>query len=206
MALLMDAADKAWEDIQRKGATPDSFQIQAEHIQAAAGIRLDRKLSDLENDAGRESNALRERFEDILRFVRGCDSNYYFLLERDNLDTAWGRQIKELEDLRFVHQILNTRPNTGTWRGREVLVYMVDMAAIVNKRVQAAPIEFWKPRQSDKLRRAEWVYSPSIDDNQRSRTSAARKKSPKELRSEQSEVEGTASMPPLPIDGLGEHK
>jgi hypothetical protein len=55
---------------------------------------------------------------------------------------------------------MTTRPNTGTWRGVDTVVFMVDFAALVGKRMRKAPVEFWKPGKSDELRRAEWVYDP----------------------------------------------
>jgi hypothetical protein len=74
------------------------------------------------------------------------------------MDTSWGREIVELEDLRFVHRIMTTPPNTASWWGVDTTVFMVDFAALLAKRMRKAPVEFWKPGKSDELRRAEWVY------------------------------------------------
>ncbi|MCH7229937.1 ATP-binding protein [Glycomyces sp. L485] len=158
--LLIAAADTGWEAAKRSDKNADSFTISAEHVQAAAGIRLQRKQTDLRNDAGREAPALEKRFDDLVRFVRDRDT-FFFLVRRDHLDTPWGKEIVELEDLRFVHRIVTTRPNTGTWRGVDTVVFMVDFAALVEKRMRKAPVEFWKPGKSDELRRAEWVYDPN---------------------------------------------
>ncbi|WP_405395201.1 hypothetical protein [Microbispora hainanensis] len=43
----------------------------------------------------------------------------------------------------------------------ETVVFMVDFAALVQKRMRKAPVEFWKAGKSDELRRAEWVYEPN---------------------------------------------
>lgn len=88
-------------------------------------------------------------------------ATFFFLVRREHLDTPWGQEIVELEDLRFVHRIVTTRPNTGTWRGVDTVVFMVDFAALVGKRMRKAPVAFWKPGRSDELRRAAWVYDPS---------------------------------------------
>lgn len=157
--LLIAAADAGWEETQRKGLT-DSFKISAEHVQAAAGLRLQRKQNDLRNDAGRDAPKLDERFQDIVKFVLDRET-FFFLIQRDQLDSDWGREIVQLEDLRFVHRIMTARPNTKTWRGIDTVVFMVDIAALVQKRARRAPIEFWKPGKSDELRRAEWVYTPN---------------------------------------------
>ncbi|MFI0859886.1 hypothetical protein ACH4RA_06330 [Streptomyces smyrnaeus] len=158
--LLIAAADAGWESSQRGGGSDEPFAIGAEDIQAAAGLRLQRKQTDLRNDAGRDAPALESRFDDLVRFVRDRET-FFFLVRREYMDTDWGREIVELEDLRFVHRIMTTRPNTATWRGVETVVFMVDFAALVSRRMRKAPVEFWKAGRSDELRRAEWVYEPS---------------------------------------------
>ncbi|MFH9977880.1 hypothetical protein ACH4ND_01200 [Streptomyces sp. NPDC017179] len=158
--LLIAAADAGWESSQRGGTGEEPFAIGAENVQAAAGLRLQRKQTDLRNDAGRDAPALESRFDDLVRFVRDRDT-FFFLVRREHMDTDWGREIVELEDLRFVHRIMTTRPNTATWRGVETVVFMVDFAALVQKRMRKAPVEFWKAGKSDELRRAEWVYEPN---------------------------------------------
>ncbi|MER5744381.1 hypothetical protein ABT097_14055 [Streptomyces sp. NPDC002225] len=156
--LLSAAADAGWESAQR-GQNGDSFMIGAEDVQSAAGLRLQRKQGDLRSDAGRDAPALEARFADLVKFVRNRDT-FFFLVSREHMDTEWGREIVELEDLRFVHRILTTRPNTATWRGKDTDVFMVDIPALVTKRMRKAPVEFWKPGKSDELRRAGWVYAP----------------------------------------------
>ncbi|SFJ55417.1 hypothetical protein SAMN05421835_106215 [Amycolatopsis sacchari] len=157
--LLIAAADAGWEATQRSDKNADAFTIGAEHVQAAAGLRLQRKQTDLRNDAGREAPVLEKRFDDLVKFVRNRNT-FFFLIRREHLDTPWGQEIVELEDLRFVHRIVTTRPNTTAWRGVDTVVFMVDFAALVGKRMRKAPVEFWKPGKSDELRRAEWVYDP----------------------------------------------
>jgi hypothetical protein len=155
--LLIASADTAWESAQRRNAA--TFTIGTEDVQAAAGLRLERKQSDLRNDAGRDATRLETRFEDLVSFVRDRET-FFFLVRREHMDTDWGREIVELEDLRFVHRIMTTRPNTASWRGVDTIVFMVDFAALVAKRMRKAPVEFWKPGKSDELRRAQWVYVP----------------------------------------------
>jgi hypothetical protein len=157
--LLISAADAAWEGAQKPGVPEGPFRINAENVQAAAGRRLDRKQLDLRSDAGRDASRLEARFADILNFARNRDT-YFFLVKREDLDSEWGREIAELEDLRFVHRIMTTRPNTGTMRGVDTTVFMVDIPGLVEKRMQKAPVEFWKPRKADELRKAGWVYEP----------------------------------------------
>lgn len=158
--LLILAADAAWEEAQKPGATAGPVRISAENVQAAAGHRLDRKQNDLRSDAGRDASRLETRFADIRDFARDRDT-YFFLVRNRDLDSDWGREIAELEDLRFVHRIVTTRPNTGTMRGVDTTVFMVNIPGLVGRRMQKAPIKFWEPRRSDELRRAGWVYEPA---------------------------------------------
>lgn len=160
--LLITAADVAWERAQRAQKADEDFTINAENVQAAAGLRLERKQNDLRNDAGRDAPALEARFSDLVKFARDRDT-YFFLVRRELLDSGWGKEIVELEDLRFVHRIMTTRPNTQSWRGVDTVVFMLDIPALVRARMRKAPVEFWKPGQSDALRQAGWVYSPEWD-------------------------------------------
>lgn len=167
--VLIAAADVAWNAAQATDPPKAKFRIDAENIHAAAGELFDRKLTELRADAGLDAPALEARFEDILKFVRDRDT-FFLLVRRDELELDWGRQIQQLEDLRFLHRIMTTRPNTGSWRGVDTVVYMVDIPALVKNRMRKAPIEFWKPGEIDKLRRATWIYDAdwkSMDKAQR---------------------------------------
>lgn len=157
--VLIEAADVAWDRAQGRGGASDSFKIDAESVQSAAGNLYEGKLADLKSDAGIDAPALESRLTDLVGFVR--DRNTFFVLvRRDQLDTDWGREIVQLEDLKFIHRIMTTRPNTDNWRGIDTVVYMIDIPALVKSRMRKAPISFWLPGESDKLRRAGWVYQP----------------------------------------------
>jgi hypothetical protein len=59
------------------------------------------------------------------------------------------------------------------WRGIKTMVFMVDLGQIANQRLRTKIPEFWKSTaEFDKLRRAEWVYSPGWRESQ---TKAAKK-------------------------------
>lgn len=158
--VLIAAADVAWNEAQATDPPKVTFRIDAENILAAAGELFDRKLTELRADAGLDAPAIEARFEDVLRFVRDRDT-FFLLIRRDELDLSWGKEVLQLEDLRFLHRIFTTRPNTGSWRGVDTVVYMVDIPALVKNRMRKAPIEFWKPGEIDKLRRANWIYDPN---------------------------------------------
>lgn len=155
--VLITAADFEWESIQKKEKPDETFRIGAESIQAAASRTLDRKQTDLKNDAGREVRQLEDRFADLVKFVRNRKT-YFFLVKKSDFDSGWGREIVQLEDLRFVHRIKTTRPNSEAMRGIDTVVFMVDIPSIVDTRMQKLPVEFWKPGKADLLRKAAWVY------------------------------------------------
>jgi len=164
--LLIAAADAEWERVQSRSGKSSDFRISAESVQAAAGRMLERKQTDLRNDAGRDVQPLEARFADLVAFARDRDT-YFFLVRRTEIDSEWGRQIVQLEDLRFVHRIMVTRPNTGSMRRVDTIVFMMDIPALVDTRMQKVPVEFWKPRQSDELRKSNWVYAPGWTRNPR---------------------------------------
>ena len=128
--VLIAAADVAWNTAQAADPPKSQFRIDAENIHAAAGELFDRKLTELRADAGLDAPAVEARFEDLLKFVRDRDT-FFLLVRRDELELDWGREVQQLEDLRFLHRIMTTRPNTGAWRGVDTVVYMVDIPALV---------------------------------------------------------------------------
>lgn len=171
--LLILAADAACEEAQKPGAPEGPIRISAENVQAAAGRRLDRKA---ERPAERCRTRRVALGSALLRHPRFRTGSRHILLSCRNidLDSDWGREIAELEDLRFVHRIVTTRPNTGTMRGVDTTVFMVDIPGLVGKRMQKAPIKFWEPRRSDELRRAGWIYEPSWTKTQTPSTKPSR--------------------------------
>ena len=157
--LLVTAADIAWEKFPAKNDPNETFRISSENIQAAAGQRLEQKLKDLEADAGRDAPALSTQLRDIIDFARDRET-YFVLVRQSDMRTDWGERFSELTDLRCMHMIATVRPNTGTFRGVDCAVFMVDISALVRQRMSKKPIEFWKPRKLDELRQARWVYQP----------------------------------------------
>jgi len=160
--LLIASADAAWESAQKRneGATP--LKIQAENIHTAAGLRLERKKDDLRSDAKRDVSRLEGRLADLVKFAH-THKTLYFLVKREDLDSEWGREVAELEDLRFVHRIATSRPNSAKWRGVDTVVFMMDLASLIKERLRGFPIiEFWKPGNKDALRKSKWIYEGTV--------------------------------------------
>ncbi|MFZ0832531.1 MAG: hypothetical protein WAM92_05495, partial [Mycobacterium sp.] len=164
ITLTSGALDAAVERLNRAGAPePQSLvNIQAEDVNAAASKRMNKKEEEeLNLDAGEDATRLRVRWRDVCEFVRETDSAFVLVRQKDLDETQWGADIRQLENLRLLHRIRDTKPNAPNWRGVKCVVFMVDLGQLTVKRLQKAIPRFWENTQEfDKLRRAEWVYAP----------------------------------------------
>ncbi|WP_146231800.1 hypothetical protein [Lentzea atacamensis] len=161
--LVLDALDIAVDRVRGDDASSGAVRIQTEDINRAARRRTNEKEEEeLRQDAGADAPALRDRWQDIQAFAKNRGETTFVLFRQGDLtDTEWGRQIEQLENLRLLHRIGTAVPNTATWRQVRVIIMMIDLAAIVNQRLSANIVEFWKGQaEFDKLRRAQWVYDP----------------------------------------------
>ena len=165
ITLTGSALDAAVERLNKKEApTPTTLvNIQAEDVNSAASRRMNKKEDEeLNLDAGEDASRLRERWRDICDFVREQGDTAFVLIRQKDLDEgSWGNEIRQLENLRLLHRIRETVPNTPNWRGVKCVVYMVDLGQLTVKRLQKGIPAFWERTSDfDRLRRAEWVYGP----------------------------------------------
>jgi hypothetical protein len=165
LTLTAAALDAATERVRKKGATSDNtlISIETEDVNVAARERMNKKVNDdLELDAGADATHLRERWRDICDFARSQGNATFILVRQEDIEnSSWGEEIRQLENLRLIHRIKDAVPNTPKWRGVKCVVFMIDLGQVANQRLMAAIPEFWKSTaEFDRLRRAEWVYSP----------------------------------------------
>lgn len=165
ITLTGSALDAAVERLNKKEAPSPStlVNIQAEDVNSAASRRMNKKEDEeLNLDAGDDASRLRERWRDICDFVREQGDTAFVLIRQKDLDEgSWGSEIRQLENLRLLHRIRETVPNTPNWRGVKCVVYMVDLGQLTVKRLQKGIPAFWERTSDfDRLRRAEWVYGP----------------------------------------------
>jgi hypothetical protein len=165
ITLTSGSLDAAVERLNKKGAPdPDTLvNIHAEDVNSAASRRMSKKEdAELSLDAGDDASQLRARWRDICDFIREQGDTAFVLIRQKDLDEAyWGNEIRQLENLRLLHRIRDTVPNTPNWRGIKTVVYMVDLGQLAVKRLQKGIPTFWlATSEFDKLRRAEWVYGP----------------------------------------------
>jgi len=169
ITLTVGSLDAAVERLNKKGAPgPDILvNIHAEDVNSAASRRMSKKEDEeLSLDAGEDASQLRARWRDICDFIREQGDTAFVLIRQKDLDEAsWGNEIRQLENLRLLHRIRDTVPNTPNWRGIKTVVYMVDLGQLAVKRLQKGIPTFWlATSEFDKLRRAEWVYGPEWPD------------------------------------------
>lgn len=191
---LTDAAlDEAVERMSKAGTyNPYAVvNIQSQDVHRAVRKRLNTKEEEeLSLDAGADAPTLSARWRDICDFTRESGDIAFVLVKQSDLESSeWGKEIQQLESLRLLHRIKDTVPNTPNWRGIKTMAFMVDLAQVADQRLRTGIPEFWKgTAEFDKLRRAEWVYSPDWRSHQ--------------VRNIKAQAEGTAekiSVEPEPL-------
>lgn len=169
---LTDAAlDEAVERMSKASAyVPNAMvNIQSQDVHRAVRKRLNMKEEEeLSLDAGADAPTLSARWRDVCDFTRESGEIAFVLVKQSDLEGSdWGKEIQQLESLRLLHRIKDTVPNTPNWRGIKTMAFMVDLAQVADQRLRTGIPEFWKgTAEFDKLRRAEWVYSPSWREHQ----------------------------------------
>ncbi|WP_406105512.1 hypothetical protein [Micromonospora globbae] len=164
--LIDDALDIALQQNQKKNEGTARFRIGTEDIMQAARNRLNKKEEeDLTTDAQENHNALRSRWQHVQKFARSKDNTQFVLFRQEDLtETTWGAEVQQLQNLRLLHRITTAVPNAANWRGVKTVVMMIDLASVARQRLNQEIIPFWKRQaEMDRLRRAEWVYSPDFD-------------------------------------------
>ncbi|WP_148083488.1 hypothetical protein [Micromonospora sp. Llam0] len=166
--LIDDALDIALQQVQKKNQEEAArFRIGTEDIMQAARNRLNKKEEeDLTIDARENHNALRARWQHIQKFARSNETQFVLFRQEELSETAWGAEVQQLQNLRLLHRITTAVPNTATWRGVKTVVVMIDLASVARQRLNQVITPFWKNQaEMDKLRRAEWVYSPDFEES-----------------------------------------
>jgi hypothetical protein len=157
--------------MSKKGDAKDGaiVTIQSADVHRAVRKRLNTKEEEeLGIDAGTDAPDLRERWRDVCDFARESGEIAFVLVKQSDLDGKdWGKEIQQLENMRLLHRIKDTVPNTPNWRGIKTMVFMIDLAQVADQRLRTGIPEFWKgTAEFDKLRRAEWVYTPDWREHQ----------------------------------------
>jgi len=181
LTIVGQAIAEALERAKKKGksARGEPIRITASDVQKVVSDRIaDKEAETLRLDGGHDRQQLSERWRDVCSFVdETLDNPAFVLVEQARLEgDSWGREVQQLEALRLLHRIRTTTPNSPNWRGRRVVVFMLDLGQVARERMRSRKIpRFWEnENEFDKLRRAEWVYSHDWRDSQVNRRNRAR--------------------------------
>jgi hypothetical protein len=167
---------------------PGSDKVMAEDVNSAAGQTAEPKVADLRADAPGEAAELERLLEDLGEFCRH-NKVAYFLVDQRDPDLA--KQIDQLQDLRFVHLLLDgeTVPNAGSRRHR---VLLLDVAYLSFKRARQVDFEGWSDRS--KRRALRLIYTQGAGASLADEHGALAEK----------KVEPDPSSPPQPLSLFGD--
>jgi hypothetical protein len=162
----LDLTSKALRRANEREARADRphNRITAEDVNEVATELLNRKQDDLKRDAGPAADALRDRQTDIVRFCMERNRTNVFLVEGIHLtETAWGKEIETLTDLRLMHRLGDFSLPSGVWRGRRFVGFTLDLTHWTGTRSQGIrQIEFWTTQGRRDMRRTGLVYNPDL--------------------------------------------
>lgn len=164
ITLTGSALDEAVERIGRDGAykPEDPIKIWTQDIQTAAKKQMNTKEKEaFQRDAGSDASTLSNRWRDISDFIRSTGDLFILVPQADLEREPWGKEIQQLENLRLLHRIKDTIPNSRRYQGVKTMVFMIDLGQIPNVRLSKKIPEFWKSvTDFNVLRKGAWVYTP----------------------------------------------
>lgn len=166
ITLLKGALEKTVERLSQEGALVDTDPVRvrtADVQKTMSQLTVMREEDSFQVDALSDADALRERWRDISRFTKTADTVFILVPQAILDDRRIGREINQLEQLRLLHRIRETTANSVKWKGQPMVAYMTDLGAAAQQRLRVEIPPFWKnTEESDKLRRASWVYTPEL--------------------------------------------
>jgi hypothetical protein len=164
ITLTEASLDEAVERMSKKGEYHEDavLKIWAVDIQSAVKKQMNVKEQEaFQRDAESDASALSNRWRDICDFVASTGESFVLVpqaqLERD----VWGKEIQQLENLRLIHRIKDTKLKSGASAGTKMMVFMIDLGQQANVRLSKKIPEFWSSvAEFDNLRRSSWIYTP----------------------------------------------
>jgi hypothetical protein len=164
ITLLKGALEKAIERLSQDRALSDDSAVRVRTADVQKTMSLLTTLREEDSfkvDALSDADALRERWRDISRFTKNADTVFILVPQAVLDDRQLGREISQLEQLRLLHRIKETTANSVKWKGTPMVAYMTDLGAAAQQRLRVDIPPFWRSNaESEKLRRASWVYAP----------------------------------------------
>jgi len=185
------ALDEAIERSGKNGAYTDEtiIKIWTVDIQSAAKKLMNTKEKEaFQRDAGSDASLLSNRWRDVCDFVRTTVDMFILVPQADLERESYGKEIQDLENLRLVHRVKDTIPNSRQWQGVKTMVFMIDLGQLPNVRLSRKIPEFWKSvADFNTLRKGAWVYTPDWRDRQQAISASS-------VRSRPSDNDGTVQF------------
>ncbi|WP_193509820.1 hypothetical protein [Cryobacterium sp. BB736] len=166
ITLLKGALEKTIERLSQDGplSADAAVRVRTADVQKTMSLLTTLREEDsFKVDALSDADALRERWRHIARFTKNADTVFILVPQAVLDDRRIGREISQLEQLRLLHRIKETTANSVKWKGQPMVAYMTDLGAAAQQRLRVDIPPFWRSNaESEKLRRASWVYSPDL--------------------------------------------
>lgn len=141
---------------------PRGPKLGAEDVNVAAGAYGETKKEEFKRDTLEDEIKLDEAFSKIKTFCLDKTKTNIFLLDQD-LKGEDSELVQELIDLRLVHHI-KPRVTVSSRPGKIYRALLLDVSQYTGerKRRDVEMIEFWKESKKEAIRRALYIYDPSI--------------------------------------------
>lgn len=139
-------------------------RITAEDVAQAATAMYEEKQEELKREVEEESEALRTRLGEIVRFCVQNRRTNVFLVETTTLqEESWGREIQTLADLRFIHRVDTLSTKSRDYAGRKFAAFTLDLSTWTSTRSERiSPISFWETEGRQQVRDPKLIYTPQL--------------------------------------------
>ena len=162
LGIFRRSIDETRERLTKNRNHPRGPKIGAEDVNVAAGAYGETKREEFKRDTLEDQDSLDEAFNKIRIFCLDKTKANIFLLDQD-LKGADAELVQELIDLRLVHHI-KSRVTVSSRPGQVYRALLLDVSQYTGerKRRDVEMVEFWKESNKEVVRRASYIYDPSI--------------------------------------------
>lgn len=164
LGILRRSIDEAKERLTKNPRHHRGNKIGAEDVNVASGAYGDIKKEDFNRDTLDDKDKLEKAFRKIRIFCLDKIKQNIFLVDQD-LKSSDNELLQELIDLRLIHHV-KSRETVRTKPGKMYRALLLDVSQYTGERSRkdVELVEFWKG-DKDILRKASFIYDPSIDEH-----------------------------------------
>lgn len=162
LGIFRRSIDETRERLTKNKNHPRGHKIGAEDVNVAAGAYGEIKREEFKRDTLEDEISIDEAFNKIRIFCLDITKANIFLLDQD-LKGMDSELVQELIDLRLVHNI-KSRVTVSSRPGKVYRALLLDVSQYTGerKRRDIEMIDFWKESNKEAIRRASYIYNPSI--------------------------------------------